>query len=232
MWPDSQPLRRITRFQTFGLRREWLQLYLDHPQDWNDIGGLGSKQILSVKTWLRTLGIIDGKNRETSFAARCRTHGLNYSLLWQELWVRAVFHFNGAAWYAYQGLGHRSTEELRHTLSEDAPHFSLHGISNCILEVIGLLAHTPIGDTLGQGIVRGKSRRTVERMGLPKPDPATLGLALSLLFQREGADYLRIGNAYLWPWTVFGCTPDVARRLMVDDVRFIWEADAVRLRSS
>lgn len=228
MWPDKQPLRSISRFRNFGLRREWLQLYLDHPQNWKDCGCLGNQQIIALSAWLRTLGILGSNAQETSLAAHCRAVGLDDFCLWQELWVRSVFNFNGVAWYVYQGTGQRTAEQLRSTLAEDAPQFSPYGIRRCLLEVVSFLANTPVGDRLGQGLVQGSHKRTITRSGLPTPDPAAAGLALALLFQRERVDYLKMNSQCLWPWTVFGCTADVIRRQLADDTRFSWERDAVR----
>lgn len=229
MWPDSRPLRGLARFNTFGLRREWLELALDAPETWMEAGALGPRQKDALRSWLRTLEITDNRGRETPLAGECRRRGLDDAGLWQELWVRAVFNWTGAAWYVLQGCGSRTTGGLKALLAADAPHLSGASVDNCVKEIAGLLERTPIGAGLGQGAVTGAgARRTVTRDGLRHPRPAALGLALDRLFRREGADVLDRSRPLPWPWTVFGCREDDARLALAEDARFIWEDTAVR----
>ncbi|SHE92041.1 hypothetical protein SAMN02745218_01071 [Desulfofundulus australicus DSM 11792] len=54
-----------SRHQHFGLRKEWLELYLQEQQEWELSGLLGNRQVQSFKVWLRTTGLQDKRGKET-----------------------------------------------------------------------------------------------------------------------------------------------------------------------
>lgn len=45
--------------QHFGLRKEWLDDYLQYWPEWEANVSLGNRQVDSLKVWLRTTGVED-----------------------------------------------------------------------------------------------------------------------------------------------------------------------------
>ncbi|MGI9862646.1 hypothetical protein SDD30_14805 [Moorella naiadis] len=54
-----------SRHQHFGLRREWLELYLADRQGWRGSSILGNRQVDSLAVRLKTTGIEDSSGRLT-----------------------------------------------------------------------------------------------------------------------------------------------------------------------
>lgn len=194
------------KHQAFGLRQEWLQLYFTHPQTWAVTGGLGNRQVQSMKAWLMTAGLRDSRDRETILAEIFRREGLDASLPWELLWVNVVFSFPTAAWYVKKfGLGEWTTTEIKSILCSDVPQMASRTAQNGVMELVGLLERTPVGGMLGQGEVMPSRPRRVRRAGWGFPSREAVFHATRRLFARERKERLALEENVLWPWTAFGC---------------------------
>lgn len=195
-----------SRHQQFGLRKEWLELYLQEPQEWEFSGLLGNRQVQSFKVWLRTTGLQDKRGKETFLAALFREYGLEEILPWELLWVNVVFNFPTAAWYVQElGLGTWTTGEIREQLLFYVPRLALRTINNAVMELVGLLERTPVGREINQGEVLPSRPRRVQRKGHVYPSVEALCFAACRLFEREKRESLELRENLLWPWVIFGC---------------------------
>jgi len=210
-------------YRTFGLRREWLQLYLDHPDEWEVVGGLGNRQVQSLRRWLRTAGVLDGKGRETFLADLFRERGMEEPLPWEILWVNVVFNFPTARWYVEDlAVGEWATTEIRRRLQVAVPRLAERTATNAVMELVGLLERTPVGSELCQGVVRPTRPRRVTRSGLESPSARALLYATWRLFQEKETNRLDLNEDLLWPWVVFGCEMGtVVRALVVAGDEFV-----------
>lgn len=195
-----------SRHQHFGLRKEWLDLYLRRPHGWELSGSLGNRQVQSLKVWLKTAGLQDKKGRETFLGAIFRERGLEEKLPWELLWINVVFHFPTAAWYVQElGLGTWTTGEIKKQLLLYNPHLALWTVSNAVMELVGLLERTPVGREINQGEVLPARPRLVKRRGRAYPSAEAICFAACRLFEREKREQLQLGEDLLWPWVIFGC---------------------------
>ncbi|HED00228.1 MAG TPA: hypothetical protein ENN18_07585 [Proteobacteria bacterium] len=200
-------LRNWAKHEIFGLRKEWLGLYLDDPSGWKKSPRLGNRQVESLNVWLRTTGLVTREGRETWLCRAFRERGVEDLRLWELLWVNVVFSFPTALWYVMRlGMGQWSTAILRDCLLADVPRLSKRTVINAIMELVGLLERTPIGTQLGQGEVSETRPRIVARKGLAHPSWSGICYNLISLFQKEGSGGLNIDSGLPWPWIVFGCT--------------------------
>lgn len=204
------------RHSTFGLRREWLDLYLSNPRRWRDRAILGNRQVESLAAWLKTADIEDCSGDLTPLGKRFAAQGTSSRALWELLWVNVVFGFPPAHWYVHLGLGERTTTELRSLLQTTIPRLAERTVSNAIVELVGLLERTPIGDELGQGKVRETRPRRVIRCGV-EPCDAAIVHALGRLYLRHGQDIIHFDSDLTWPWVVFGCS----RRFVLERLTII-----------
>jgi len=211
-WAETQGW---SRHQHFGLRSEWLGLYLEHPQDWASTGSLGPRQVQSLSAWLRTCGLVDRSGTETALTRLFRASWPEADRAWQVLWAYVTFRFATAAWYVTEmGLGSWTTTELRRALEAEVPHLAPRTVTNGILELVGLLQRTPVGAVGGQGLVSPTRPRGVTRHGLASPSSTALAHAMRLLFLGERRSTLGLGEALQWPWAVYGCDREDALALL------------------
>lgn len=205
----AETIGKITgwsKHQIFGLRKEWLELYLQHPGEWEFTGGLGNRQVQSLKIWLKTAGLQDRRGKETFLETAFRQRGLEEILPWELLWVNVVFNFPTAAWYIQKlGLGVWTTGGIKEQLLFQVPRLALRTVSNAVMELVGLLERTPVGKEINQGEVLPLRPRRVQRRGHAAPSGEALCFAACRLFAQEKREHLHLRENLLWPWVVFGC---------------------------
>lgn len=208
------------RHNIFGLRREWLDLYLADRQGWRDRSILGNRQVDALETWLKTAGLEDSRGRLTPLGKQFAARGTACRSLWELLWVNVVFNFPTARWYVHLGQGAWTTTELKSLLRATVPRLAERTASNAIMELAGLLERTPVGDELGQGHVTGGRPRRLTRRGV-NPCDAAIVHALGRLYFQQGKTRLSWDGDLLWPWVVFGCSPQfVLERLTIIDQNY------------
>lgn len=198
-------MKGLARHQHFGLRKEWLDDYLQYWPEWEANISLGNRQVDSLKVWLKTTGLENKYGKVTPLGQLLRKYGTNWLKLWELIWVKVVFNFPTARWYVHLRASKWTTTELKVLLKKDVPRLSERTISNAIQEIIGLCERTPIGDELGQGEVRYDRRnRVVWRRGFEPCDEAIM-MALVHLFQETKSEKLSLQSDLSWPWIIFGC---------------------------
>lgn len=209
-----------TSHNSFGLREEWLNIYLSDRTGWRYRSNLGNRQIDSLAKWLRTTGLEGHDGCMTPLGEEFASRGTAYRPLWELLWVNVVFAFPTARWYVHLGLGAWNTTELRVLLRQAVPRLAARTINNAILEIVGFFERTPVGGVLGQGVVnRGRPRRVV-RCGA-QPGDAALIHCMGQLYLQEGKGKLLWTADLTWPWVVFGCSRKfVLERLIVLDQEY------------
>ncbi|MBC7325899.1 MAG: hypothetical protein H5T99_11405 [Moorella sp. (in: Bacteria)] len=209
-------VRGWSRHQQFGLRQEWLELYLDRPHAWEAAGALGNRQVQALKVWLKTAGLVDGGGRETFLASLFRAQGMEAVLPWELVWTNVVFNFPTAAWYVTgPATGEWTTGELTELLLRDVPRLAKRTACNAVMELVGLLERTPVGRRLNQGAVLPGRPRHIRRLGHNYPTAAAILYATWRLFVREKRERLGLEENILWPWTVFGCRRDYALQKII-----------------
>jgi hypothetical protein len=198
-----------SRHQTFGLREEWIHVYLAAPHSWFRSSELGNRQVQSLQTWIRTSGFTDAHGNETDLYEMFQEKGTEYQIAWEILWVNVVFNWPTARWYiSHVDKGSWTTAELGNMLYKAAPQLAERTVQDAILELVGLLQQTPVGFELGQGEVSLSRPRKIQRKGLLQPSWKAMCHAFSRLFQEEGRKQLGLNENLLWPWLVFGCSRD------------------------
>lgn len=205
-----------SRHQHFGLRRDWLDLYLANRQGWRQSSILGNRQVESLEAWLKTSGIEDRGGRLTPLGEQFIAKGTTCRSLWELLWVNVVFNFPTARWYVHLGRGEWTTAELKSLLRAVVPRLAEWTVSNAIMELAGLLERTPVGNELGQGyVMEGRPRRLIRRGA--EPCDAAIVHALGQLYVQQGQTRLPWDSDSTWPWVVFGCS----RRFVLERLAII-----------
>lgn len=197
--------RVLSKHQTFGLRAEWVDLYLRDSVNSTQNEDLGPRQLQSLSRWLKTAGFLNIRGVKTELFSITNLSGVKSSLPWEYIWTNTVFNFFTATWYATKCcFGEWSTTEIAAALGARCPSISSRSIRNGIMELVGLLERTPVGRELGQGEVSAGRPRRVRRTGRV-PSVQAVRHALLRLCLTVDATVLPLDAAALWPWTIFGC---------------------------
>lgn len=197
------------RFQTFGLRSEWVGLVLHNPRSWRDQGQLGPRQLEALRVWLRCTGLVDTNEMYTSLLSLFKKTWPDAVLAWEILWANVTFEFATARWYVCEcELGEWSSAELCTKLESQVSRLAPRTVTHGIQELVGTLERTPIGTELGQGAVTPGRPRRIRRDGLPDPDVIALAYVLRELLTRSQKTRLDLAEDLLWPWVIFGSSKE------------------------
>jgi phosphoadenosine phosphosulfate reductase len=146
----------MDRYSTFGLRKEWLIQYLQKGDEW-DWGGLGNKQVESMKRWL-----LDSEFREKSSKSSSELGKLfiEYNkpsdlFMWSVIWYNLGCEGNSPLirWYQLEvEKGEYKKDDLINCLA------GFRGVNepnrtdaNAIGALCNLLDQSPIGSEMGMG---------------------------------------------------------------------------------
>ena len=153
------------KYQSFGLRQEWLYDFLKKGELFFNDNSLGPRQIEAFIYYLRDSELIDKKKKLTRLYYIVRDfyyrEGRNSQTLWGIIWVNLCFNASLFIWWTTLEIGNYSREELLEKLiaSYGKNNKSIKSGFNSIRET---LVKSPIGELLGQGIIDRNSRITRE----------------------------------------------------------------------
>jgi len=205
---DTAGWKGWARHRTFGLRSEWLELFLHNQNGWQRACNLGSKQIVSLHQWLQTMGIRQGNLFHEQLIQEFKVLGVRDEGLWSLSWANIVFSWPTARLYVIRNYEEpMSAKDMVADFMQLVHTVTKRTIYDGVLELFGLCSHTPVGSPLGQGIVSSGVPRTIKRTGTTPPTAASMH-TLIMLFKCTGSYSLPLEEKLLWPWTVFGCEKD------------------------
>lgn len=206
-----------TRHCSFGLREEWLQVFIESENGERREWDLGIKQVESLARWVKTIGLKEKDGSLTEFGSALVTGKLSIHdmVFWEIAWVNAAFSFPTAKWYVHSFVGSFTTRELREKLSHAVPRLTDSTVRDAVYELTDLLRKTPIGTGLKQGIFSKFGNVTnVVRNGII-PSAKVALYAIIKLFAEEPRDEMGLDEELTWPWVIFNVPKDEILRLIV-----------------
>lgn len=141
----------IDRYNTFGLKEEWVDLYFSNFDNyWNEGNGLGTKQIPAMKNWLKDAEIIDAKSNITDLGKTLAKIYMDMPyLVWEIIWINLVYNSFIAQWYAARIKNNIPFTKalMKEMIQEEFPNvYSDRTVKNAIDAIIRTLKESPIGN--------------------------------------------------------------------------------------
>ena len=150
----------IDRYNTFGLREEWLDMYFADPETYWENNGLGPKQIPAMKNWLRDAEIIDAKNNITELGTiLANIYQDQKQLVWEIIWINLTYNSFVCQWYAARVKNHEkfSKSLLIEMILEEFPGvYKERTVKNAVDALINTMKESPIGNEFYQYEQEGK----------------------------------------------------------------------------
>ena len=164
-------VKNISRYQNFGFRQEWLELYFEMLDDFWTNERMGKYMIIGFRTWLKEAGITEN-NALTSLGQILQTLGSDSPITWGVIYTNLCYESPIIIWYA------RKLEVGRTYFSEDLPillgeDYSATVKKNALSSLKETLRLSPIGWLLLQGEceVKGKTVSSVTKGSWYDADP-------------------------------------------------------------
>ncbi|WP_052358664.1 phosphoadenosine phosphosulfate reductase domain-containing protein [Archaeoglobus fulgidus] len=168
----------LTRYKTFGMRKEWLEEFFLDPEKWWSENSLGSVQKESMKLWLTDAEIVkvkDNKRVLSEVGCLLMSIGVHDLFTWAVIWTNLSKNSPLIGWYIQKLPWGRiyTRNELMEALGDE---YRARTKRNAITELIQLLDNTPLGAELKIGIPikKGKTTTAIEKKGLSAEDTSRI----------------------------------------------------------
>lgn len=164
----------ISRYQNFGFRQAWLELFFELGDDFWNNDRMGKYMIIGFKTWLKEAGVTKN-NSITALGTKLREIGVDMPSTWGIIFSNLAYNSPIINWFVRKIECNRevSNEEMVVLLGDD---YSQTVKKNALSSLKETIRHSPVGDLLGQGEceMKGRSVTSITRYGWQEPDPLVM----------------------------------------------------------
>ena len=217
----------IDRYSTFGMRKEWLEGFLNNPKTWFENNRLGPKQKPAMKWWLRESNLLDPKTNEpTRFAGILNEiKSDKYGLIWELIWVNLSHGSLIVKWYVNNvKFGHYVKNELIEILMNDFPGYSEGTLTNPMNALVNMFDRSPLGQEMKLGVLKkkGNAVKLIEKVGINEIHPMTIAYSLYRFAENKKRYDFTVSDFYEdncegGPYKLFG----ISREKLEDILRYL-----------
>lgn len=186
---NNMSVKNISRYQNFGFRQEWLELYFDLIDDFWTNERMGKYMIIGFKTWLKEAEITDN-NALSTFGTKLQELGSDSPLTWGMIYINLCYNSPIINWYA------RKLEVGRTYFADDLPillgdDYSATVKKNALSSLKETLRLSPIGWLLLQGDcdMKGKSISAITKGSWYDVEPLVILYSLYLFAEKMDGLY-------------------------------------------
>ena len=176
----------IARYQTRGLRQDWLGLYFDLGTDFWGNERLGKNMFLSFKAWIKEAGLISGLSK-TPLGEKLSGLGAESVLVWSTIFNNLAYESPLINWYVktLDSFQPYDNSTLKSLLGEQ---YSISVKDSTIASLKETLKASPIGKVLGAGNCEMKGNTVITITKITWHDPEPLAILYSLFKFAEVSD--------------------------------------------
>lgn len=190
---NGMDMKGLNPYQHFGLRREWMEHFMEEGVDCFQKNVLGNRQYDALKVWLREAGLMESNKKDktisiTPLGEKLIGMGPYNPFIWAVVWANLAYNSTICRWYCLNTEVGATYEkgDLVVMLGDAA---SLSSRENAVTALAETLRLSPIGDGIGQGIALELSKSTFSyyRAGWECPHAVALLYALYLYAEHTGS---------------------------------------------
>lgn len=138
----------IDRYNTFGLREEWIDAFFADYENYWDSHGLGTKQVPAFRNWLKEAEILSNKNELTALGELLsKVYLNNRALVWEVIWINLSYNSFITSWFCknINSGDVFSKTHLRDMIQDQyAGSYGNRTIDNALSALIGTFNKSPI----------------------------------------------------------------------------------------
>jgi len=219
---------KIDRYHTFGLRKPWLEGFLEQGEEWLMNNNLGPKQKDAMNKYLLDAQLIEvpknSKQKKLTDLYSLLSQLLNRdeNTVWQVVWVNLCTNSDLFRWYvkAIPWGSVWSKEELKHRIMEDAKAKS-RTAQNAINALVNTFENTfeksPLGKWFGECV--DKKRKIYKKKGTDDVSLWAVGYALYKLKEMKNWRTTSVREIYetleAGPYAWFGISKDRFKQILI-----------------
>ena len=179
----------IDRYNTFGLRLEWIKILFEEPESFWSNERMGTKMFCSFKHWGEEVGLLTPEKKFVSYFNRLVLLGYDSVRLWGFFWVNAAYNSPLVEIFV-RNVGFDSPVDTGNIKELMSNTYRERTKRNALTALLNTFRQSPIGNELGQGIceLKGNSVISITRTTWSNPEP--LVILYSLFLFAEHSDQL------------------------------------------
>lgn len=201
--PSSTNKSAISKYNTFGMREEWVKSYLNSFENFfeSDDHGIAKKQMPIFVNWLRDAEMLTPGKKEISELGYVLSQSVNNNRngVWEVIWINLCSNSDLCAWYiSFVDSSRRYTrEELDGALALSFSQYTSTIRENAMKAFQNTFKESILGSEIPVGVL-SKEKNKVSYQRLPYVQLSLAGVAYSLYKYAEkvGRKSLTISELY------------------------------------
>lgn len=172
---NNMSVKNIDRYKNFGLRQDWVELYLEDYNNFWTNKRLGTHMFKSFEKWGKEAGLLDRANTPLPFVPKLARVGYNNSNTWGYIYTNIVYNSPIFNWFIRNtefGLSYQVSDLI--IMIGDG--YADTTKKNALSALKDTIKSSPIGWLLGQGECEMKGRQVISitRTGWKDPEPLVI----------------------------------------------------------
>ena len=213
-----------SKYQTFGMRQNWLLTFLRDNAKWIEINNLGNRQKDSFKIWLKDAEIIDkGFSNITQLGKLLNKIVLfNELFVWEIILVNLYYNSNLIKWYIdsiHWGEIIPAKDLINRLINYDE-NCKERTANNSILSLLNLFECTPYNNELKIGLIeKEKGVRIIKKLGNDDIHPMSIAYCLYKLSEKVKRKDFTVFELYKdefegGPYKLFGISKEKLEKVL------------------
>lgn len=219
---NNMSIKNIDRYKNFGLRQDWVELYLEDYNNFWTNKRLGTHMFKSFEKWGKEAGLLDRANTPLPFVPKLAKVGYNNPNTWGYIYTNIVYNSPIFNWFIRNtefGLSYQVSDLI--IMLGDG--YADTTKKNALSALKDTIKSSPIGWILGQGECEMKGRQVVSITRTGWKDPVPLVILYSLYKFAEHSEGL-------YSFTLSDLLEDSEERIAMSP-RLIFGIEADELKS-
>ncbi|MDR3118102.1 MAG: DUF4007 family protein [Mediterranea sp.] len=154
----------IDRYNTYGLREDWIDMYFSDTVGYWENNGLGTKQVPAMRNWLKDAAIIDSTNTITGLGKFLSgIYQDRQQLVWEIIWINLVYSSFIVRWFSTRIKNNMTFTKplLMEMIQNEFPNvYSGRTIKNAVDALVRMLKESPVGNQFNLYISQDKDPAT------------------------------------------------------------------------
>lgn len=190
----------IDRYNTFGLKEEWLSVFFSDPESFftENTAGLGVKQIPAMTNWLKEAEIIDDKKELTEVGKILSNAYVNEpDSVWEIIWVNLVRNSFIVHWFCSRIKPNSQYNKKLLTdmfMDEFQSAYGKRTVENAIAALVATFSNSPIGERFGLYVDEEKG--TANRRNSMELSDLTVAYSTYRYAEDHNTKSLRVNDFY------------------------------------
>jgi len=219
----SMNIKNISRYQNFGFRQEWLELFFEMGDEFWSNQSMGKYMLIGFKVWLKEAGITHN-NALTELGTILKEKGTDSLLTWSVIYNNLAYESPIINWYVKNIDFNRtySAEDFEIILGDD---FSMQTRRNALSSLKETLRFSPIGWLLNAGIcqLKGKTVQSITRNYCSTMEPLAVLYSLYKMAEIDGFYSFTLSQLIspeydteaISPAKLYGCSKEELSRILM-----------------